>query len=167
MSTGRSIHAVPSITPSPREGIEDGPRLLANPLDWSNWQMTQETAHPCQPAAQANQPSLSTMAGFARGAPIRNLLGYPAEDAARWQARQAAEDAVNGSARPSRDRRLGGSPNATKGPQRGCKGNLTPVLSSISPRSRACSSDRWISPLVRGLSRPRCTTSMTERSSAL
>ena len=27
MSTGRSIHAVPSITPSPREGIEDGPRL--------------------------------------------------------------------------------------------------------------------------------------------
>ena len=27
VSTGRSIHAVPSITPSPREGIEDGPRL--------------------------------------------------------------------------------------------------------------------------------------------
>ena len=27
MSTGRSIHAVPSITPSPREGIENGPRL--------------------------------------------------------------------------------------------------------------------------------------------
>ena len=27
MSTGQSIHAVPSITPSPREGIEDGPRL--------------------------------------------------------------------------------------------------------------------------------------------
>ena len=27
MSTGRSIHAMPSITPSPREGIEDGPRL--------------------------------------------------------------------------------------------------------------------------------------------
>ena len=25
VSTGRSIHAVPSITPSPREGIEDGP----------------------------------------------------------------------------------------------------------------------------------------------
>ena len=25
MSAGRSIHAVPSITPSPREGIEDGP----------------------------------------------------------------------------------------------------------------------------------------------
>ena len=29
MSTGRSIHAVPSITPSPREGIKDGPRLRA------------------------------------------------------------------------------------------------------------------------------------------
>src|SRR5271166_3224110 len=29
VSTGRSIHAVPSITPSPREGIEDGPRLRA------------------------------------------------------------------------------------------------------------------------------------------
>ena len=29
MSTGRSIHAVPSITPSLREGIEDGPRLAA------------------------------------------------------------------------------------------------------------------------------------------
>ena len=28
VSTGRSIHAVPSITPSPREGIEDGPRRL-------------------------------------------------------------------------------------------------------------------------------------------
>ena len=27
VSTGRSIHAVPSITPSPREGIEHGPRL--------------------------------------------------------------------------------------------------------------------------------------------
>jgi hypothetical protein len=27
VSTGRSIHAVPSITPSLREGIEDGPRL--------------------------------------------------------------------------------------------------------------------------------------------
>jgi hypothetical protein len=27
VSTGRSIHAAPSITPSPREGIEDGPRL--------------------------------------------------------------------------------------------------------------------------------------------
>jgi hypothetical protein len=27
VSTGRSIHAVPSITPSPREGIEDRPRL--------------------------------------------------------------------------------------------------------------------------------------------
>ena len=27
MSTGRSIHAVPSIPPPPREGIEDGPRL--------------------------------------------------------------------------------------------------------------------------------------------
>jgi hypothetical protein len=27
VSTGRSIHAVPSITPSPREGIEDEPRL--------------------------------------------------------------------------------------------------------------------------------------------
>ena len=30
MSTGRSIHAVPSITPSPREGIEDGPRTKAS-----------------------------------------------------------------------------------------------------------------------------------------
>ena len=27
MSTGRSIHAVPSITPSLREAIEEGPRL--------------------------------------------------------------------------------------------------------------------------------------------
>jgi hypothetical protein len=27
VSTGQSIHAVPSITPSLREGIEDGPRL--------------------------------------------------------------------------------------------------------------------------------------------
>jgi hypothetical protein len=27
VSTGRSIHAAPSITPSPREGIEGGPRL--------------------------------------------------------------------------------------------------------------------------------------------
>jgi hypothetical protein len=27
VSTGRSIHGVPSITPSPRKGIEDGPRL--------------------------------------------------------------------------------------------------------------------------------------------
>ena len=44
MSTGRSIHAVPSITPSPREGIEDGPRLRADPLGLSNWQMIQKTA---------------------------------------------------------------------------------------------------------------------------
>ena len=44
MSTGRSIHAMPSITPSPREGIEDGPRLRADPLGLSNWQMTQKTA---------------------------------------------------------------------------------------------------------------------------
>jgi len=29
VSTGLSIHAVLSITPSPREGIEDGPRLRA------------------------------------------------------------------------------------------------------------------------------------------
>jgi hypothetical protein len=41
VSTGRSIHAVPSITPSLREGIEDGPRLRADPLGLSNWQMTQ------------------------------------------------------------------------------------------------------------------------------
>ena len=34
MSTGRSIHAVPSITPSPREGIEDGPRLRIRKV-WS------------------------------------------------------------------------------------------------------------------------------------
>jgi hypothetical protein len=32
VSTGRSIHAVPSITPSLREGIEDGPRLRADRL---------------------------------------------------------------------------------------------------------------------------------------
>ena len=44
VSTGRSIHAVPSITPSLREGIEDGPRLRADPLGLSNWQMTQKTA---------------------------------------------------------------------------------------------------------------------------
>ena len=44
MSTGRSIHAVPSITPPPREGIEDGPRLRADPLGLSNWQMIQKTA---------------------------------------------------------------------------------------------------------------------------
>ena len=44
VSTGPSIHAVPSITPSPREGIEDGPRLRADPLGLSNWQMTQKTA---------------------------------------------------------------------------------------------------------------------------
>ena len=44
VSTGRSIHAVPSITPSPREGIEDKPRLRADPLGLSNWQMTQKTA---------------------------------------------------------------------------------------------------------------------------
>ena len=44
VSTGQSIHAVPSITPSPREGIEDGPRLRADPLGLSNWQMTQKTA---------------------------------------------------------------------------------------------------------------------------
>jgi hypothetical protein len=35
---------VPSITPSPREGIEDGPRLRADPLGLSNWQMTQRTS---------------------------------------------------------------------------------------------------------------------------
>jgi hypothetical protein len=44
VSTGQSIHAVPSITPSPREGIEDGPRLRADPLGLSNWQMIQKTA---------------------------------------------------------------------------------------------------------------------------
>jgi hypothetical protein len=44
VSTGRSIHAVPSITPSPREGIEDGPRLRADALGLSNWQMIQKTA---------------------------------------------------------------------------------------------------------------------------
>jgi hypothetical protein len=44
VSTGRSIHAVPSITPSLREGIEDGPRPRADPLGLSNWQMTQKTA---------------------------------------------------------------------------------------------------------------------------
>ena len=43
MSTGRSIHAVLSITRSPREGIEDGPRLRSDPLGLSNWQMTQRT----------------------------------------------------------------------------------------------------------------------------
>jgi len=43
VSTGQSIHAVPSITPSLREGIEDGPRLRADPLGLSNWQMTQRT----------------------------------------------------------------------------------------------------------------------------
>jgi hypothetical protein len=32
VSTGRSIHAVPSITPSQREGIQDGPRLRARPV---------------------------------------------------------------------------------------------------------------------------------------
>ena len=44
MSTGRSIHAMPSITSSLREGIEDKPRLRADPLGLSNWQMTQKTA---------------------------------------------------------------------------------------------------------------------------
>ena len=43
-STGQSIHAMPSITPSPREGIEDRPRLRADPLGLSNLQMTQKTA---------------------------------------------------------------------------------------------------------------------------
>jgi hypothetical protein len=40
VSTGRSIHAAPSITPSLREGIEDGPSLAQT----SNWQMIQKTA---------------------------------------------------------------------------------------------------------------------------
>ena len=31
VSTGRSIHAVPSITPSLREGIEDGPKPTRRP----------------------------------------------------------------------------------------------------------------------------------------
>ena len=44
VSTGRSIHAVPSITPSPKEGIEVKPRLPTDPLGLSNWQMTQKTA---------------------------------------------------------------------------------------------------------------------------
>jgi hypothetical protein len=35
---------MPSITPSPRKGIEDGPRLRADPLGLSNWQMIQKTA---------------------------------------------------------------------------------------------------------------------------
>jgi hypothetical protein len=48
VSTGLSIHAVPSITPSPREGIEDGPRLRADPLGLSNWQLTQKTAFDVQ-----------------------------------------------------------------------------------------------------------------------
>jgi hypothetical protein len=44
VSTGQSIHAVLSITPSLREGIEDGPRLRADPLGLSNWRMTQKIA---------------------------------------------------------------------------------------------------------------------------
>jgi hypothetical protein len=40
----KPIHAVPSITPSLREGIEDGPSLRADPLGLSNWQVTQKTA---------------------------------------------------------------------------------------------------------------------------
>jgi hypothetical protein len=56
--------------------VADGPRLRVDPLGLWNWQMTQKTAHPCQPAAQASQPSLSTMAGFAGGAPIRASIGY-------------------------------------------------------------------------------------------
>ena len=37
VSTGRSIHAVPSITPSPREGIEVGPRLRVRTPFQSRW----------------------------------------------------------------------------------------------------------------------------------
>jgi hypothetical protein len=40
----KPIHAVPSITPSLREGIEDGPRLRADPLGLSNCQIIQKTA---------------------------------------------------------------------------------------------------------------------------
>ena len=40
----KPIHAVSSISPSLREGIEDKPRLRADPLGLSNWQMTQKTA---------------------------------------------------------------------------------------------------------------------------
>ena len=43
MSTGRSIHAVPSITPSLREEIEDGLRLRADRLGLSN-RLSQKTA---------------------------------------------------------------------------------------------------------------------------
>ena len=102
MSTGRSIHAVPSITPSPREGIEDGPRLRADPLGLSNWQMTQKTAHPCQPAAQASQPSLSTVAGLASAAPIRTSFGLVCGAARSRFTGVPAKKATRRAARPCR-----------------------------------------------------------------
>jgi hypothetical protein len=45
VSTSRSIHAVPSITPSPREGIEDGPRLRVRTR--GEGKLTSFPARPC------------------------------------------------------------------------------------------------------------------------
>ena len=60
VSTGRSIHAVPSITPSPREGIEDGPRL---------------------PVGAAGYPHSQTRSGRAAGS-FRGHLHQPQDDIA-------------------------------------------------------------------------------------
>jgi hypothetical protein len=63
----KPIHAVSSISPSLREGIDDGPRLRADPLGLSNWQMTQRTAFEMRKKTGSDVfIAASTMAGEAR-----------------------------------------------------------------------------------------------------
>ena len=56
MSTGRSIHAVPSITPSPREGIEYGPEIARQNALQSRWRTADQGGPARLPAQRCGPP---------------------------------------------------------------------------------------------------------------
>ena len=136
VSTGRSIHAEPTISPSLREGIEDVPRPTRRPR-----------SHPASALPGAGQPRRGLAA---RGIwPLASSFFFESDSPQR-------NGRGDGLVRLDGDRDLDHATPRLIG---------TP-LSAICPRARACSSDRLISSGVSGRPRLRSSAATISPSSA-